>query len=146
MQYIIYKKQTVHIVNSDDPKQDEGTMTKKKKGNMIKVNVDITIYTSIAIRWRLRRQLILMHRNKTGCPLFHLIGQFHSHLSVANCLMPITQKKWLKLARVNTFDMVLEPCFAFFSPLANVVPTHVPDVWWRKPRNFLWLHWEKKSN
>jgi hypothetical protein len=86
-----------------------------------------------------------MCRNKIGRPFFHLIGQFHSHPGVTNKTTPVSRRKWLEGARVNFLDMTLEPFFALFGPLANIVPTRIPDVWWWKPRNLLWQDWEKSD-
>ena len=90
--------------------------------------------------------IMSMCRYVTGCPQSHLIHQFRSISSIANLFTPVCWRNWLEGTRTNFRDMFLEPLFTRVSPLANVVPTTVPDVWWGKPRNFLWLGWRNQIN
>ena len=97
------------------------------------------------ITTRPRIQEVLICRNKWSRPLFYLIPHFLSKPSVANERTPGCRRKRLEGTGLNFFDMSLEPSFALFGPLANVVPTCVPDVCGRKPWNILWRSWKIRS-
>ena len=65
---------------------------------------------------RLMRKNIIRRRH------LHLPSQFLSRPSVANFSTPFSRRERLEGTRVDFRDMLLEPSFTLFRPLANVQP------------------------